>query len=181
MVNGGADDGEPERGVNRLVKGKGLQWNVTLVMVHAYHAVIFLASGGQEYGIRGEGTGDIDASTAGLLQGGGDYFLLLTITEETVFSSMGIEPTAKEPWFPATDTFHCIDSELNDVENSLFREQGWNFSVTNVCGYKYTTNLLGILEHAGSITPCPGSKDFGVSGEGDSGQVKGFLVERVVG
>ena len=142
MINGSSDDWKSERGIDGIVKSQSFQGDVTLIMVHANNAVEILASLGKECRIGGQGTGYVDAIGPSDFQSRLYNLLLLSVTEETVFTSVRIETATDQSRFLSTNAPHGLLAKFNNLKDTLLREQRWNFSVTDVRGHECATNLI---------------------------------------
>lgn len=178
VVDAGADDGEAEGCVDCGVEGEGFEGDVALIVVHADDGVGGAASGGDEAGVGGEGTGDIDAAGDGGLDGWGDDVFFLHFSEETVFTGVGVEAADDEFWLFVADTEEGEVGEFDDVEDARGGEEVGDLVIADVDGDEGAGDFLGVLEHAGARGAGAGGEDFGVTWEVDACCVEGFLVER---
>ena len=149
-----------------------------MVVIGADVGVDVLPEGGEEGGVRGEWADDVDAFRAGFFEAGNEEFDFLT-AEEAAFSGVGVEAGHGEAGLAATDRFHGLMSEANDLENALFTEEVGDIVEGDVGGDEGAGDLAR-SEHHGVVRRLSFlNKVFGVTGVVFSGEVPSFLVDGI--
>lgn len=100
VIYGGADDGEAEGGIHGGIEGEGFQGDVALVVIHADEGVGGFSTCGEETGIGREGAFDFYSGVggSGAFDGGNDGGFFFAVSEEAVFSGVGIESADYYLW-----------------------------------------------------------------------------------
>src|SRR6478752_5804055 len=91
VVDGGADDGQPDRDVDARLEPEHLDGPVPLVVVHRDDEVVVAAAGEEEEGVGRERAVHVDAVGASRLDPRVDLRLLLAVAEEAVLAGVGVD------------------------------------------------------------------------------------------
>ena len=90
MIGRGADERQSQRDVDGVVEGQRLDRDQRLIVIHADRAIIGLARGVVEHGVRRQRSPDLDAVAAQDFDGGRHDGRLLG-AERAVLAGVGIE------------------------------------------------------------------------------------------
>ena len=164
--------------VHRPVKGNHLDRDVSLVVVHADDGVISLTGLWRKGGVARHGAGRIDTTSPCRRDRRRDYSLLLTSTEQTVFAGMGIEPADQQPRRTTSDPPQRGSGQIEDIGDSLGREQRRHLGIADVGRHEAAGDVVGILQHAATVSRQPFGEEFGMAGVVVSSGMQRFFVER---
>ncbi len=178
MIDRGPDDRQAEGDVHGVIEGQGLERDVPLIVIHADECVSGLPGSGQEGGVGGNRTADLDTPVAGGIQLRRDDGFLFPVSEETVLSGVGVEAEGDQPGLTALQAGQGGVSQFNDLPQTFPGEQPGNVRVSTVASDKGGGDLLGVLHHAGALGVSQGGEDLSVSRVGNAGGPQGFLVDR---
>jgi len=178
VIHRGSYDRQAEGAVNGSIEGKGLERDMSLVVIHADKCVGNSPTILQECGIRRKRSFDPDGAGPGDLNGGGDDSFLFFVSKEPPFSSVGIEATNRERRLLSPQVPDGLMGKFDYVQNPFRGEKVGDLMVTDVNSDKAAGENVRSEHHAEALRPGVFREDLGLSGLEDTCAMERFLVGR---
>jgi hypothetical protein len=168
VIHGGPHDGQAEGAVDGSIKGKGLERNVSLVVIHADECVGDSPAFLQKCSVRRKRAFDPDGTGAGDLDGGGNDAFFFFVSKESPFSPVGIESTNYKRRLLSPQVLHGLVGKFDYVEDPFRGEKAGDLMVTDVNSDKAAGENVRSKHHAEAFRPGVLREDLGLSGLRDA-------------
>ena len=132
--------GKPKRDVHRFIETKSLEWDVSLVVVHADEQISRTTLVRQKRGVRRDWPFNIKTLGPRRLNRGKDHRFFLA-AEQAVLARVWVEAQYADLWLAAANAPHRLGPQFECLENALSGEQPRHLRVTDVRGHKHTSYL----------------------------------------
>ena len=107
MVDAGSNHWKPQRYVNATIKIERFERDQALVVIHANIHIGLLSTLGQKTGVRRQRPDDVHSHFLRTFNRWNDDRFFFSFAEQTVFTSMRVEPKHRQRCFTAFNLLDC--------------------------------------------------------------------------
>ena len=183
MIRRGADKGQAERDVDAVIEGERLDLDQRLIVIHADGAIVGLARGGVEHGIRRQRAARVDAVRAQPLHRRRDDRLIF-LAKRSLLAGMRVEAGQRKARpGDAEAGFHAGCDDARGLDDQVGRQCCDRLAQRQMDGHRHHGQRLRPQHHHRQRRPAANRRkfgeEFGVAGMFESGAVEYALSDRV--
>ena len=178
MIDRRPDDGQSQGDINPPVKGKHLERDMPLVVVHTNDRVEARPNLWDESGVRWKGSGYSHPLGPGAGDGRLDEIFFLPSTQGTSFSRVGVQAAHPDPRRSFSESLKPLAGKADGVHDEIRREPSWNISKSGVRGRHGHREHIGGEHHAHPVRPGQAGQHLSVAQERDLSENQSLFVDR---
>jgi hypothetical protein len=177
VIRTGANDGQADGEVDRLIEGQQFDRDQALVVVHGDHQVVLLCRGLSEDGVCGKWATYIHAMLLGHIDGGLNDALLF-IAKSSIFRGVGVQAAHGDARLIDAQLSTSVMAKVDGVKHAADGQDISQLHQRHMGGGKDHIEFRGNEHHGSAFGLGAMGEQFCVAWETATGQLPGFLADR---